>query len=638
MDAPLRRAVRSGAVNDLETLTTLWRERGVTIAEVEGGASQSLVGSDRALGAGLTRSRGGLRLDAEAALADEPLDLGAMLGRGGMGEVHRATQLTLRRDVAVKRIAARAGTAEHAAALAALLKEAWVGGNLEHPNLVPVHALGAVDGAPAVIMKRIEGVTLLRALHDPSLLPERERHDPLTFFVRTLVSVCNAVAFAHKRGVLHLDIKPENVMLGHFGEVCLLDWGLAAGFGAAAPSWLPPARETRSISGTPDYMAPEMVTADGPNLTPRTDVYLVGATLHELVTGEPPHRVGTVMQRLQSAFLSEPRAYPARVPPELVEVLHRAMHRDPRERFESAEALRDALSAFLDHRRGDAIVREAAERVEHLERAIDAGDSEDDVSRRFGAARFSLREAEDARPERTAVLHRRLFTAMAAHAMAGERIDLAATYLAALGSDAHLEARLASLREASRARQERVQALENLANQESLDVGGRFRRRVAMGLASLFVVGSGAYDALERLGVLTMGYGTMLLHTSWLLAPICAYAWWQRRHLSSNRANASVYAVALLTYVLLQVFWLVAWLLAIPFRSALAASGVFYLLAGGAVSVMISARFAASPIAAALGLLGAAALPELAWWTTGIGAALALLVVGLASGDVQEAP
>lgn len=620
----------SGA--DLEALTTLWRERGVSIAALADRGSQSLEASDRALTSGLTASAGRVQLEAhtEARLAHEPFEIGELLGRGGMGIVHRAVQVSLRREVAIKRVAQGSRGSSHPAALAALLKEAWVGGNLEHPNVVPVHALVDIDGAPAVVMKRIEGTSLAAVLRDPSAAPA----DPLASRLRVAVAVCNAIAYAHRRGVLHLDLKPDNVMLGRFGEVCVLDWGLAAGFGPEAPAWLPAAAAIRAVSGTPDYMAPEIAMGDGAYVSPRTDVYLLGAMVHEIVTGAAPHGGATLLERLERAYRSVPFAYPASVPEELVEILHRSMHRDPEQRFVSAEALRDALEAFLAHRRGDEMLREAGRRIGALEAALAAGADELTVSRLFGGARFSLREATEARAaDEGTRLRARLYGGMARHAMDGGRLAVAESYLAEIGDHGELSDRLAALRRRAAAESARVHELEHLAHEEDLRLGSQFRRRVTVGFGLVFLAGNLAYAALERFRVLSMGYREMMTQSLGVLVTVGAYTLWHRRTLFQNRANASVFAVAILTYFLLQGFWVAALWLGIPFRSALAESAVFYVLAGGAVSVMISPRFALSPVVAALGLLAGALRPDLAWWTVGVSGGLALAIVGLSFRD-----
>lgn len=600
-----------------------------TVARLELAGSQSLAASDRALTSGMTQSAGGLRLEAgtSALLAREPLEVGALLGRGGMGVVHQARQASVRREVAVKRVAEGA-----AGALANLLKEAWVGGNLEHPNVVPVHALVELDGMPAVVMKRIGGTSWSAALRDPALLPAADRADPLAFHLRVAIAVCNAIGYAHRRGVLHLDLKPDNVMLGDFGEVCVLDWGLAAGHGPTAPAWLPGASEIHEVSGTVDYMAPELATAAGAQISPRTDVYLLGATLHEVVTGAAPHRGGAAVQRLFRALKSEPQAYAPEVPEELAALLHRAMHRDPEQRFASAEALRDALESVLAHRRGDALVRDARERIAALEVALDGGAGEVETATHLGAARFALREAGEARPghRELAPLRARLFGRVARWALDAGRLELATAHLAELGEPApELEARLAALRADTSARAAQVERLETLAHQQSLEVGARFRRNVTLLWAFVFMAGSVGYDLLERAGLLVMGYRDMLLHSGGVAVGIGCYVAWQRRSIFRNHANSALFTVALLTFGLLQAFWVAAYTLDLPFRTALCLSSVFYLLAGGAVATLLSMRFALSPIVAALGVLGAGLWPGLAWWMVGFSASAAMAVVGL---------
>ena len=142
----------------------------------------------------------------------------------------------------------------------ALLREAVITGALEHPNIVPVHMLGRdEDGHPVLVMKRIQGQLWSELLGKASL----DRH------LEILKDICNALHYAHSRGVVHLDLKTQNVLIGEFGEVSLLDWGIARRLSDPAPG---------VMLGTPAYMASEMVS--GEKLTPLTDVYLLGSTLH----------------------------------------------------------------------------------------------------------------------------------------------------------------------------------------------------------------------------------------------------------------------------------------------------------------------------------------------------------------------
>lgn len=624
--------------DDASALSTLWRERGV-LDSFGGDGSQSLAASDRALTSGLTFSSGALALDdaTRGSLALETLVLGEVLGRGGMGVVSAAMQQSLRREVAVKRLADHADES----GLASLLKEAWVGGLLSHPNVAPVHALVDLDGAPAVVMKRITGTSWRDVIRDPKRIPEGERADPLGFHLRVIVAVCNAVHHAHQRGVLHLDLKPENVMLGRFGETCVVDWGLAAGWGPDAPEWMPRADEIRSVSGTPDYMAPEIASASGPQISPRTDVYLLGATLHEAVVGRAPHRGGPAIDRMMRAYRSEPIAYPPSVPEELARILRRAMHRDPVERYPSAEALRDAVESFVAHRHGEERIAEARERVARLEGAVESAATEVEIARAFGAARFALREAETARPgfADQGPLRERLHVAMARAALDAGKLALAERHLSELAtSKDDLKKRLDELRERDAARSRRVRSLEKIAREQDLDEGSQFRRRVLVGFSFVLLLGNLVYGWLDRAGLLVHTYGAMLLQGIGVWIGVGAFIVWRRRALFRNHVNTVMFGIAMLCFVVMQALWASLLVLQVPFERGVLLSGIVYVLASGAVTTLVSARFFPSVVFSSVGLLAAPLFPEHVWEIVGVSSCAALATVGLAWPAARPTP
>jgi len=258
------------------------------------------------------------------------------LGRGGMGCVHLARQTVFDRTVAVKRVRPDRLCD---AAVRALLDEARLASALDHPNIVPVHLLGQSEGGePVLVMKRVEGTVWRDLAAEPA--GDAATGDRLGRHLEILRQVCNAVEFAHRHGVVHRDIKLENVMVGDLGEVYLLDWGVAQRLDAPPPA---------ELAGTPSHMAPEMVPGVGP-VTARTDVYLLGATLHELLTGRTRHEGPTIWAVLGSAARSEPFAYEPSVPEELAAIANRATARDPAQRFPSALAFGEALDEFQRHR------------------------------------------------------------------------------------------------------------------------------------------------------------------------------------------------------------------------------------------------------------------------------------------------
>jgi protein kinase-like protein len=340
-----------------------------------------------------------LRIAEEGASRGTAVDLRFehRLGAGGMGVVVAAEQVPLRRRVAVKRL--RGGAKGSSVGHTQLLREALAIGTLEHPNVAPVHMLGrGPDGEPLLVMKLIEGKRWTEMLEP--LYPSRGGADAVDGALRILVQVCNAVHFAHAKGILHRDLKPDNVMIGQFGEVYVLDWGVAVSIGRDAASLLRPATTVSDIEGTPAYMAPEMAAAAGDLIDARTDVYLLGATLHHLITGEGPHEAATLLESLSAAFSSEPQRYDASVPEELASICRRAMAADPADRFADAAAFREAVLAFLRHRDAIQVGAEAERRVAALEAMLaGAKPKSEEVHALASEARFGFEQALRAWPE-----------------------------------------------------------------------------------------------------------------------------------------------------------------------------------------------------------------------------------------------
>ncbi len=268
--------------------------------------------------------------------------LGPVIGEGGVAVVLSARQLPLEREVALKCL-----RGERAEAGATLVREARLAGALEHPNIVPVHALGeGPDGAPVLVMKRVEGAPWSALLADPGHpLWAAVGAATLAHHLSIFLHVCRAVHFAHDRGVVHLDLKPENVMVGAYGEVYVVDWGLAR----RLPPGVDGVEHGGAPLGTPGYMAPEMPGGGG-RLGRSTDVYLLGAVLHRMLTGAPRHAGATLRARLESAHRSAPFTFPADVPAPLAALANAATAADPAARPPSVDALRRAVEDFLAHR------------------------------------------------------------------------------------------------------------------------------------------------------------------------------------------------------------------------------------------------------------------------------------------------
>jgi len=245
-----------------------------------------------------------------------------VLGRGGSAVVRNVFDRELLRHVACKWL-----TAEGARARRRFLTEAQITAQLEHPHIVPVHEHGrSLDGRMFMTMKRVSGRTLRGVIR--RLGPRRLEPRNLGELLTILVQVCDAVAYAHSRGVIHRDLKPTNVMVGEFGQVYLMDWGIAR----VMPGFDGPTVETTipghtPAGGTPAYMAPEQGWDDEPP-DPRIDVYALGGILYAILTGRSPHRGGMFERVLEPVVPPEERGgYEGGVPPGLARIAMRALSR-----------------------------------------------------------------------------------------------------------------------------------------------------------------------------------------------------------------------------------------------------------------------------------------------------------------------
>ncbi len=333
---------------------------------------------------------------AGARLGGRFTDLG-VIDKGGMGVVHLARQRGLAREVAVKRIIPKKN---RRGVRAKFLTESFVAASLEHPNIVPVYELDDTEARdPVLAMKYIRGRNWITLL-----FPERE--EDLRFHLGVLLKVCDAVQYAHdEKGILHLDLKPVNIRLGDFGEVYVMDWGLAASFRDASEAEHPDARRARharsvgSPCGTPVYMPPELAEARGAEIGPPTDVYLLGAILYEVVARRRFRDDKGKFKTIMAAADGEPPPFEESddVPPELQRIVLRAVAKSPADRFPSIEAFRDAVEGYLTHAESVAISQGAREKLEEcrgMAVRVGAGGAGDPATSLSGRARLYTGFAE----------------------------------------------------------------------------------------------------------------------------------------------------------------------------------------------------------------------------------------------------
>jgi len=295
--------------------------------------------------------------------------LGAVLGRGGMGEVLTARDEQLGRPVAIKRLRAQAAASSPGAVMR-FVREARIQGRLEHPAVVPVHELGADgSGQPFFAMRQLTGVTLEDVLARLGVdEPRAQREFTQQRLLRAFADVCLAIEFAHTRGVVHRDLKPANIVLGDFGEVYVLDWGVAH-VATSSDAKIPEVdaiegggTEAGAILGTRGYMSPEQVAGEL-DIDGRSDVYALGAILFEVLTCTPLYQPD---EGLLAPFVGvdgtpSVRAPGRDIPPELDAICVKAIALDRNDRYATARALGDAVQRFLDGDRDLAQRRQLAQ-------------------------------------------------------------------------------------------------------------------------------------------------------------------------------------------------------------------------------------------------------------------------------------
>ncbi len=535
-------------------------------------------------------------LHGDSAIAE--FELGETLGEGGMGQVVSAKQKALQRSVAIKFLKVAAGDAS------LLLREAITTGRLEHPNIVPVHVLAKTsEGVTFFAMKRVEGTPWSEALKGSR---------PLVEHLEILQRVCDAVAFAHSRGVIHRDLKPANVLLGAFGEVYLVDWGLAASL--RADSVLPLASQA-SLAGTPAYIAPEAASGAG-HLGPWTDVFLLGASLYEVLTGQPPWSGGSVAETLVLAATSTRElTFEAKVPVELANICRRAMQRSPADRFQSAVAFRDAITAYLRHREAFELHERTLAKLGELERVTRGEVTAVPVERLFTECRFGFEQVRASWPEfepaRAGL--RRALTLMIRHELARKAPQSARSLLTEL---LHPPVELVmEVEQAERGEQERsarLIALEEQARELSpdsaRDLKSGYVKAIAVG-SMLFAVG---LQVLETSGTVHFNARDGLVFSFAMLLNSLGYSGWLRRQPEANQLQRRI-SIALIGLSLLSgLGWAEAYRGDLSLSSALIMYFVVNATGWWTAAVAIEARGASVAVGYVLAALLAMVFPSLA--------------------------
>lgn len=487
---------------------------------------------------------------------DARIRVAGVLGAGGMGIVHSGEQMTLGRDVAVKCLRPECRDDENTLRL---VQEAWVAGSLEHPNVLPVYDI-AVDEerGPLVVLKRIAGRTWTELLDNEHLARDKAQSDDLLgWHLRTLIQVCNAVELAHSRGILHRDLKPDNVMVGEFGEVYLLDWGLAVTTSGDENSRVPVA-EADEIAGTPNYMAPEMFGGELP--TERTDVYLLGGILHHIVTGFPPHRGTNILEIVGQLHLFKP-SFEDPALSKLQQVCERALAYDQKDRHEDVRSFRLELESFLELRGAAQLLQRAGDSLEELQDelqrasrvpSVEPGTLDDTVREYrqriynlFGECRFGFREVLRSWPDNKRAqsgLHTAIETVVDYELQQGEPRAAFALLSGMDEPSEALRARVEVALEAQRAERKELEQLAEVGRAYDASQGGRGRVLIVLIMGILWTatrLTAGLTQAMFTTHASFIGSQVVFIVT------LLALGYWQRAVVRRTAVNLAIFHSAL---------------------------------------------------------------------------------------------
>jgi serine/threonine-protein kinase len=556
----------------------------------------------------LPSTGGGRALAEVAALADvNRVTLGEVIGEGGMGVVRSAEQVALGRPVAVKTLKP---TKRDASASLDLLREAWVTGALEHPNIVPVHALQLEpDGTPSIVMKKVAGVEWSTLIADPDEVAKRfGSTDLLAWNLEILMRVLDALRFAHSHGIVHRDLKPANVMIGDFGEVYLLDWGIAVSLRDDGTGRLPLAVHATQLAGTPSYMAPEMLGREGgPQITERTDVYLAGAVLYELIAGKPPHAGSNMFAMIVSVMASRVEL-PATAPPELARICARAMAAEPDHRFASVDDLRRELRGYLEHRGSEQITTRAGERLDELRAKLaEPAPAEQDIYRLFGASRYGFRDALAVWPDNEAAKTGLVeaIVAVARYELAHDRPHAAVSLLGELTAPHPL------LDQASAAvakQSEHIAELERLGRQHDHAIGTRTRAVLTLGFGIAFTI-----IPLLVGEIPAMRDATHPMQAAFAFALMLAVAgafWWARESIGATTINRRLAASVLFLFAVQGVVAASGWVADLPAAGMYRWNLAIYVAFIGMLTISIDVYLWIPTVGYAVALLLASREPE----------------------------
>ncbi|BBM86263.1 protein kinase domain-containing protein [Candidatus Uabimicrobium amorphum] len=276
--------------------------------------------------------------------AEEDYENYQEINRGGMGIIYKAEQKKLKREIAIKKTLPQMEKNKFVA-------ESLVTAYLDHPNIVPIYEMDQNNNGDILLaMKLVKGVSWKDLLY-PQTAEHKEKANEynLQKHLEILINVCNAVNYAHSKGIVHCDLKPENIMIGDFGEVLVMDWGIAVDVHENFEKRTFHKSDITTPMGTPCYMSPELAEGRGKDISYATDIYLLGAILYEILQRQPPHTGKSMWLVLLAAKENKPVIFDASVPFDLQQICHKAMAKESGQRYTNINDFILEIEAYLTH-------------------------------------------------------------------------------------------------------------------------------------------------------------------------------------------------------------------------------------------------------------------------------------------------
>lgn len=472
----------------------------------------------------------------------QEIQIGEVLGEGGMGIVYLGHQSHPKRDVAIKRLKYKNNYLWKA-----LYREAMITGSLSHPTVIPVHMLTLVDNtSPEVVMKRVEGKTMLEMIAgcDQNAITRK--------LLDALLQVCNGLEYAHSKGIYHRDIKPENIMLGDFGEIYILDWGIAS-------QKIETMDFPKVLVGTLAYMAPEMLSGDPLDVDERTDVYLLGSTLHHILTGDVRHTAKSMDELTLQILESKPYTYNRNIPKLLERIVNQACHRDPEKRIQSPAEFRRRIEEYLDYSQAFVISKAACAEYHIFENLVaieqPSLDMRHEIQKHYNRSRFGFEQALDIWPDFiTAQNHlNKTKITMISYYLSQKNLDAAKPLLEEVDSlPIHLRKIVEEL-EIAQETQKHDLELYRLA-QDKKQSSTYFRSSFAVGILSICFIMTYFLFQIEDIDPNNLSPKTLFIHSVSMFFPILPLIiiGRKKRLVSSNGRQASIAIVGLLLTIILH--------------------------------------------------------------------------------------